>query len=211
MNPNADTTVNNLHTIVVLVATLATALGLSISTDQLNDIAKGVVAIIGVISVISSWIISHRHHAATQSPVGRGSAEPSKLPSAAAIVTMLLLGLFLIFSAAGCTNFVTACGANKVITTITQRTFGVNISTASANNETPSIQLGLVTTTVQFLPLGTNGNSLQAPNYAATFNLENNASPFTFDGNESMSSGNYATFEPGQTNAASTATPVIPK
>lgn len=119
----------------------------------------------------------------------------------------LVLSLSTILCLTGCTSFVTAVGNNKVATTVTQRVFGVNIVTASANNQTPSIQLGLITTTVQFMPLSTNG-PISSPNTSANFGLENNASPFTFDGDESMAWGNYASFAlNGSTNSVLVAQP----
>lgn len=120
---------------------------------------------------------------------------------------LYLVGLLTL--TAGCTSFVAASGQNKVITTITQRSFGVNISTANANNQTPQITLGLITTTVQFMPLSTN-SPLNAPNYASTFELLNNASPFTFDGNEAMAAGQdaaYALAPVGTTNSVIAAQP----
>jgi hypothetical protein len=124
----------------------------------------------------------------------------------------IIVGLVLcclVFLMAGCTSFVTASGNSKVITTITQRNFGINISTATTANQTPQITLGWLSTTVQFMPLSTNG-VLTAPNYSSTFSIGQNASPFSFDGNEDMASGDYAVYEPDGTNTLA-AQPQAPK
>jgi hypothetical protein len=109
---------------------------------------------------------------------------------------------------AGCTSFVTASGSNKVVTTVTTKTFGVRVCAATTQNASPEVDLGLQVTTVQFMPLSTNG-PINSPNYATTFGLQNNASPFTFDGNDTIAAGNYSTYSMQPSNVV--AQPVVPK
>lgn len=123
-------------------------------------------------------------------------------------LSLFALCFFIAFGSTACTSFVKATGQNKVITSISTRVFGVNIAPYSAASQSPTIQLGLVTTTVQFMPTATNNAGiLCAPDYASTFSLENNASPFTFDGDETFASGHDATY--GATNGVQIA-PVVP-
>ena len=146
-------------------------------------------AFIGFAVAILSFLASHGSN-------GGGPAGPKQ--------GKLLFCFFLLcipfFAATGCTSFVTATGQSGVITSITQRCFGVNVGIDKVN-ETPTVQLGLITTTIQFMPTRTNNaGQICAPDYAATFDVKNNASPFTFDGDETFASGHDATYKAtGQT------------
>ena len=98
---NSDTTVNTLHTLVVLLASAGTAAGLSIPSAQLDDAYKGVIALGGIGALIASWITSHFHHRATAQvapPNAAPAAAKTPAPVAAAAASAVLLLACGIFS-----------------------------------------------------------------------------------------------------------------
>jgi hypothetical protein len=147
------------------------------------------VAVFGAVTALLSFLWSHSSNATRPTP-------PSKQ------IPLLLFFAGLSLAGTGCTRFVVATGQNKVITTISSTCFGINVQAATAANQTPAIQLGLIRQTVQFMPCatnaaGTNGGSvIQAPDYASVFDIQQGVDPFSFDGAESFTSGHVASYEP---------------
>lgn len=105
---NSDTTVNNLHTIIVLVTSVAATFGLSLPADQVSSAEKGIVALVGIVTTIISWVISHRHHAATAAPAAAPAppapSRVTKLDSVAQNASLFLVGLILAGWAIGCST-----------------------------------------------------------------------------------------------------------
>jgi hypothetical protein len=137
--------------------------------------------IVGIASAVAAWWFTH-----TSAADAPGSSQ-GKL---GLIVPFCLVGTLL---CSGCTSYVVAVGQNKVQTTITTHEFGLDIGVAP-DNETPKIALGLITTTITYTPLSTNG-PIFAPDQAVTYEDDSNGNPFSFSGTASYVSGNDASFK----------------
>lgn len=99
----------------------------------------------------------------------------------------------------GCT---TVIKSDKIVS-IKQRTFGINVGTDPVN-QTPRIQLGLVTTVWQMIPTSRTGQ-IYAPRYFDTFELGQSGNPFRSEIRENTGTGDVAVY----TNATGGA--IIPK
>jgi len=86
----------------------------------------------------------------------------------------------------GCT---TAIKSDKIIS-IKQRTFGLAVG-VNPVNQAPDIKLGFITTVYQMIPTSTN-NTVYAPRYFDTLELEQGVNPFATDIRENTGSGDVA-------------------
>ena len=112
----------------------------------------------------------------------------------------------------GCTNEIVASrGAfSGDILTMSQHFIGLKVSTATTANPYPEIYLGSGTSTIQFMPVGT--NIAYAPNYAITIDdTQEGWNPFKFEGYYGLGSGTEATYEASQVTNTVMSQPVIPK
>lgn len=107
------------------------------------------------------------------------------------------------FALYGCANTPPLVGR---IVSVTDRGFGIHLSTTSAASQTPEIQAGFFSQTVMVEPVAT--NTVSVPSFANTFSLDNSAMPFSFGVDETIASGNYQTGS-GTNNIS--AQPIIPK
>jgi hypothetical protein len=110
---------------------------------------------------------------------------------------------------------VTGCAGSATVpgrlVSVTSAGFGVDVASTSTDTGTPHVRLGFFRNTVIVEPVST--NALNAPNFANTFALDQNAKALSFGVNETLASGAYQTAQAGQTNLAPivTSQPILPK
>lgn len=119
--------------------------------------------------------------------------------------SLLIVCGLLVATAAINTGCTTAIGSGKVIS-VSERVFGIRIA-QQTQNQSPEIDLGFSSSTVRLIPTSTNA-PIQVPAYADTFNIQQAATPFDFNVNETTASGGYQTG--GATNSVA-AQPIVPK
>jgi hypothetical protein len=132
---------------------------------------------------------------------GKGNGLTKTLP-------LLILVVLASFIFSGCTSCIRAASDGKVAVTVTEKVFGIVIK-QSSQNETPTIQLGFVTSVVKLTPCNTNG-PIYIASTADTFAIGNSVVPFSFDVTETDATGVYQTGNANSTNSV-TSQPIIPK
>lgn len=146
-----------------------------------DTVANGVGA--GLL-ILLSLIWSHVHLFRASNP----------LPSPKAL-GLLCAGLLLALGVTGCQ---TALNSDKIIS-VKQRCFGITVETANTANSTPSIKLGFCSTVWQVIPTST--NSIYAPSYVDTFNLDQGLNPFATGISENTGAGSVMIGTNGQASA----------
>ena len=169
---------------------LLVAHGLTAYADVLN-----MPDVFGLALALAGLIGSHYKHASAAD----GTLPPGPLKAALVLLVAAL-------AVTGCTSVMNTPGGK--IVSITERGLGLKLSQNSAT-QTPEGWLGFFSSTIMFVPTTTNG-TVGAPNFANTFDASNSGMFDTAIG-ENLASGNYSTFEPGQTNSAPATVPIVPK
>jgi hypothetical protein len=93
------------------------------------------------------------------------------------------------------------------IVSVTERGIGFVVS-QSVTTQTPEVKFGFFSSAIVILPTSTNVPTY-APNFANKFDFAQ-TSALNIGIGETIASGNYQTFQPGATNSAPTAQPIVP-
>lgn len=119
------------------------------------------------------------------------------------ILSVLAVGLLCL---TGCVHILNQ--PQGKILSVTERGIGFEV-TQNAANQSPEVKFGFFSSAVVILPTSTNG-PISSPNFANTFDFAQSGA-LSLGIGENISSGNYSTFHPGDTNSAPVTTPVVPK
>lgn len=100
------------------------------------------------------------------------------------LFAICMLALF----ATGCTTVY----KQGYVVTVKQRVFGVVVETASTQTAMPNVKLGLVTSVIHLVPTST--NTIYAPKYVDSFELQHSLNPFGLGVSEDASFGDVTLF-----------------
>jgi hypothetical protein len=108
----------------------------------------------------------------------------------------------------GCTSVINT--PQGKIVSVTERGVGFVVG-ESTTTQTPEVKFGFFSSAVVIEPTSTETNGvINSPNFANTFDFDQTGALQLGIG-ENISSGNYQTSKPGQTNSAIATQPILPK